>query len=85
MSANDHSQFLALNQTHCERVFSCFNGKSPFNKTMVMTIPKIFVLIGCYISCLLLDLKYKKFKSVFWLMQNEEIVNMENVSVIQVV
>lgn len=55
--------------------FSCFNGKSPFDKTMVMTIPKIIFLIGCYLCCLLLDLKYKNFKSVFWPMQNEEIVN----------
>lgn len=42
---------------------------------MVLAIPKIIFLVFLNVSCLLLNLKYRKFILVFWLMQNEEIVN----------
>lgn len=70
-SANDPSQFLALNQTQCERgFFLVLMGKVHLVK-LVMTILKT----GRYVSCLLLDLQYQKLVSVSWLMQNEGIVD----------
>lgn len=52
-----------------------FNGKTPFNIMVVITIPRIVFLTESYVSCLLLDLKSKEVNSVFWLMQNKEVVN----------